>query len=327
MSLPNKPPPSGPVHTYNAIEGTFDTPWNAVLYPPLMPLQSIHELSVHKASSSMTLPTPLPLLIAGSMLASSLLPTPSISLTFTRCPNIVSDKLVLMKMPRDECCRGLPGDALCVPCNAGPLSLSATSKRMVYQLGPDTMTVLLLPREECCRGLPGDAQCVPCNAGPLSLSAYPQSYTSQTADIDLPQANYLQSHLTATDSPMSLPSKPPLPGSIHPNNAIEGTLDTPCWNTVLNPPLMPLQSIHNQPIHKALSSMTLSTPLPLPTADTMLSPSLLPTPLISPTLIRCPNRVSDNLEELASRGVLFGSPRGCSMYLLQCRSTVSLGIS
>jgi hypothetical protein len=211
MSLPNKPPPSGSVHPYNTIEGTFGTPWNAVLYPPLMPLQSIHELPVHKASSSMTLPTPLPLLIAGSTLALSLLPTPSEGLTFTRCPNIVSDKLVLVKMPRDECCRGLPGDALCVPCNAGPLSLSATSKRMVYQLGPATTTVLLLPREECCRDLPGGALSTPCNAGPLSLSAYPQSSITQTVDPDMLSSIHVRTHLLATTCPTPSPTAFPAP--------------------------------------------------------------------------------------------------------------------
>jgi hypothetical protein len=93
------------------------------------------------------------------------------------CPSDLPPPTIL---PRDECCRGLPGDAHSILCNAGPLSLSATSHWMAHQSGHEILSLLMSPRDECCWGLPGDAHSILCNAGPLSLSVYSQSPNTQT---------------------------------------------------------------------------------------------------------------------------------------------------
>jgi hypothetical protein len=286
----------------------WDLPGDAPCVPcnvgPRSLLAQQQDLSPMTADSNIHrqtyLPSPLPIAVS-SKAPINLLPHSPPGMHQICSATCLSDKSVLMNVPREECCKGLPGDAQRIPCNADPLSLSAISKRMVCQLGPETRLVLLLPREECCRSLPGDALCIPCNAGPLSLSAYPQSSTSQTADTVLPRSNHLQSHLNATDCPMPLPTTTLLPVPIHPYNEIEGNLNI-LWNAVLYPPLKPLQNTHNLPGNKAPSRMTHPTPFPLLTAGSMLSSSLLPTPSISPTLIRYSNRVSD-------KSVLMNVPR------------------
>ena len=131
------------------------------------------------------------------------------------CPSDLPPSTIL---PRDECCRGFPGDALCILCNAGPLSLSATSHWMVHQSGHEILFLLMLPRDECCWGLPGDAHSIPCNAGPLSLSAYSQSPNTQTTDTTLPSSTQLQPLPHATNRPIS-PSVP-RPKSLQASSAL-----------------------------------------------------------------------------------------------------------
>jgi hypothetical protein len=131
------------------------------------------------------------------------------------CPSDLPPSTIL---PRDECCRGFPGDALCILCNAGPLSLSATSHWMVHQSGHEILFLLMLPRDECCWGLPGDAHSILCNAGPLSLSAYSQSPNTQTTDTTLPSSTQLQPLPHATNRPIS-PSVP-RPKSLQASSAL-----------------------------------------------------------------------------------------------------------
>jgi hypothetical protein len=208
-------------------------------------------LSAHpQSSTSQTTDTTMP---SSSCAHSSLFATASqISHILIQYPSRDSEKLALMNLLREECRRGLPGDALCVPCNAAPLSLSATSLRMVLQFGPETMSVLLMPRDESCRGLPGDAPCVPCNAGPLSLSAYPQSSTSQTVDPDMLSSIQARTHLLATTCPT--PSPTPFP-------------------TPLKDSLRLYHKTLSTHVHKVLPCITHSPLLSPPPASSMLSTS------------------------------------------------------
>jgi hypothetical protein len=241
-------------------------------------------LSAHpQISTSQTADTTMP---SSSCAHSPLFATASpISHTLTRHPNRDSDKLALMNSPREERCWGLPGNALCVPCNADSLSLSATSLRIVPQLGPETMSVLSMPRDECCRGLPGDALSILCNAGPLSLSAYPQNFTPQITDTAPPSSIHTQPHLSPTTSPTPLTTSYPLspdgPPLLHP------TKDNSCisWNDVPSLPLVSQQRDYPMPTYNVLPSTFHSLSFLPPTVGPMISPPLLST---SPIVLLLP---------------------------------------
>jgi hypothetical protein len=195
--------------------------WIAVPFLPFVALQRNYLMP-----ASTVLPRVIHSLSPPLPAVSLLIPPPSLSALPTglhRCLNVKGlllhrcltspcravwspDSLPPMYLTRDECCRGLPGDALCVPCNADPLSLSATPHKTAYQTGSETVLPLLMPQNECCRGLPGGALSTLCNAGPLSLSTYPQSSTSQTADTTMPSSSNMHSHLSATTNPITWPS-------------------------------------------------------------------------------------------------------------------------
>jgi hypothetical protein len=199
------------------------------------------------------------------------------------------DSPLPLNLPRDECCRGLPGDALCVPCNADPLSLSATLHKMVAQAGNETVLLLLMPRDECCRGLPGDALSILCNAGPLSLSAYPQISTSPTTDTAPPSSVHTQPHLFSTTSPTPLTTSFPIsPDGLPYLNA---TKDASCisWNEV--PSLHLVSQLNDYPMSacKVLPRMIHSLSFPPPTVSPMIPPpSLSTSPIGLPFLLhRC----------------------------------------
>jgi hypothetical protein len=129
------------------------------------------------------------------------------------CCELSSADLASLTLLRDECCRGLPGDALSVSCSAGPLSLSAMHQCMaslsdswVHQTDYEILIPPSMSRDECRRGLPGDAPSILCKAGPRSrsLSAPPQSITSQNLDANMPQSNQLRSHSSAPTRPTLL---------------------------------------------------------------------------------------------------------------------------